>query len=161
MNISLFCCREAVVISVKNVSGIVSVDEDGNWICTGKHNKTDHIPNPVSYFFLTFGQSKIHGPSFPVCFRGLALAKGWFVCFSMLTSKLGDYSICICHDPEKYHQVEFVVIPYCFLSRCCYNTLERFLFCFLIKNHLCQLWFLVLWQSYPPHPSFSIAAACY
>lgn len=35
------------MISVKNVSGIVSVDEDGNWICTGKHSRTDRIQNPV------------------------------------------------------------------------------------------------------------------
>ncbi|KAK6129390.1 hypothetical protein DH2020_036866 [Rehmannia glutinosa] len=40
--------QEAVVISVKNVSGFVSTDEDGNWVCTdGKHHKTIRIPNPV------------------------------------------------------------------------------------------------------------------
>ncbi|PIM98423.1 hypothetical protein CDL12_29100 [Handroanthus impetiginosus] len=40
--------QEAVVISVKNVSGYVSTDQDGNWVCTGKHHKTEHIPNPVA-----------------------------------------------------------------------------------------------------------------
>ncbi|KAL9164231.1 hypothetical protein ABFS82_06G091700 [Erythranthe guttata] len=37
-----------VVISVKNLSGFVSTDKDGNWLCTdGKHHKTDLVPNPV------------------------------------------------------------------------------------------------------------------
>ncbi|XP_073297839.1 uncharacterized protein [Primulina huaijiensis] len=41
--------EEAVVISVKNVSGFISVDKDGNWVCTsGKHRKTELIPNPVA-----------------------------------------------------------------------------------------------------------------
>ncbi|KAL0403349.1 UNVERIFIED_CONTAM: hypothetical protein Sradi_1975700 [Sesamum radiatum] len=40
--------HEAVVISVKNVSGFVSCDNDGNWVCTGKHHKTEQIPNPVA-----------------------------------------------------------------------------------------------------------------
>ncbi|XP_051123016.1 uncharacterized protein LOC127245909 [Andrographis paniculata] len=40
--------EEVVVISVKNVSGVVSLDEDGNWICTGKHHKTECIQNPVA-----------------------------------------------------------------------------------------------------------------
>lgn len=41
--------REAAVISVKNVSGFVSVDKDGNWECMGgdKH-KTERLPDPVS-----------------------------------------------------------------------------------------------------------------
>lgn len=39
------------MISVKNVSGFVSVDKDGNWVCTDKkHRRTDRLPNPVSYF---------------------------------------------------------------------------------------------------------------
>lgn len=38
----------AVVISVKNISGFVSTDKDGNWLCTdGKQHKTNLIPNPV------------------------------------------------------------------------------------------------------------------
>ncbi|XP_073034854.1 uncharacterized protein [Primulina eburnea] len=41
--------EEAVVISVKNVSGFFSVDKDGNLVCTsGKHHKTELIPNPVA-----------------------------------------------------------------------------------------------------------------
>ncbi|KAL0400449.1 UNVERIFIED_CONTAM: hypothetical protein Slati_4074800 [Sesamum latifolium] len=41
--------QEAVVISVKNVSGFVSIDKDGNWACTdAKNHKTEHIPNPVA-----------------------------------------------------------------------------------------------------------------
>ncbi|KAG6400712.1 hypothetical protein SASPL_137554 [Salvia splendens] len=40
--------HEAIVISVKNVSGFVSVDKDGNWVCTDKkHRRTDRLPNPV------------------------------------------------------------------------------------------------------------------
>lgn len=46
-------CREAVVISVKNVSGVVSIDRDDNWVCTDRKNrKTECLPNPVSYFSL-------------------------------------------------------------------------------------------------------------
>lgn len=38
----------AMVISVKNISGFVSTDKDGNWVCTdGKHHKTDVVENPV------------------------------------------------------------------------------------------------------------------
>ncbi|GFQ08701.1 hypothetical protein PHJA_003014100 [Phtheirospermum japonicum] len=40
--------HEAVVISVKSLSGFVSTDKDGNWLCTdGKHHRTNLIPNPV------------------------------------------------------------------------------------------------------------------
>ncbi|KAG8381505.1 hypothetical protein BUALT_Bualt06G0128800 [Buddleja alternifolia] len=40
--------REAVVISVKNISGVVSIDKDGNWMCTNdKNHTTETIPNPV------------------------------------------------------------------------------------------------------------------
>lgn len=39
--------QEAVVISVKNISGSVSIDKDGNWVCTDeKHNKIDRIFSP-------------------------------------------------------------------------------------------------------------------
>ncbi|KAL8519718.1 hypothetical protein ACS0TY_010595 [Phlomoides rotata] len=38
----------AVLISVKNISGFVSTDKDGNWLCTdGKQHNTNLIPNPV------------------------------------------------------------------------------------------------------------------
>ncbi|XP_047338155.1 uncharacterized protein LOC124941839 [Impatiens glandulifera] len=36
---------EAVVISVQNMSGFVSVDASGNWVCIG--NKTENFPDPV------------------------------------------------------------------------------------------------------------------
>lgn len=42
---------DAVVISVKNLSGFVSVEGDGSWVCTGsstsKH-KTQRLPDPVA-----------------------------------------------------------------------------------------------------------------
>ncbi|KAL7106673.1 hypothetical protein ACP275_06G008600 [Erythranthe tilingii] len=41
--------QEAVVISVKDVSGFVSIDKDNNWVCTDANNrKTERFPNPVS-----------------------------------------------------------------------------------------------------------------
>lgn len=36
-----------MVVCVKNVSGFVSVDKDGRWVCTGGH-KTERLPDPVS-----------------------------------------------------------------------------------------------------------------
>lgn len=42
-----FFLREAVIVCVKNVSGFISVDKDGRWVCTGGH-KTERLPNPVS-----------------------------------------------------------------------------------------------------------------
>lgn len=36
-----------MIVCVKNVSGFVSVDKDGSWVCTGSH-KTERLPNPVS-----------------------------------------------------------------------------------------------------------------
>jgi len=42
-------CREAVVISVKNLAGVVSVNSDGSWVCISEHkHKEEHHPNPVS-----------------------------------------------------------------------------------------------------------------
>lgn len=41
--------QEAIVISVKNVSGVVSIDRDNNWVCTDRKNrKTECLPNPVA-----------------------------------------------------------------------------------------------------------------
>lgn len=41
--------QEAIVISVKNVSGYVSIDKDNNWVCTDRKNrKTECLPNPVA-----------------------------------------------------------------------------------------------------------------
>lgn len=46
-----------MVISVKNMSGFVSTDKDGNWVCTdGKHHRTDVISNPVSCFLVLLGE---------------------------------------------------------------------------------------------------------
>lgn len=37
------------MISVKNVSGIVSIDKDNNWVCTdAKNHKRERLPDPVS-----------------------------------------------------------------------------------------------------------------
>lgn len=45
----LFYYREAVVISVQNLSGFVSVDGDGSWVSTGQSSyRTDRRPDPVS-----------------------------------------------------------------------------------------------------------------
>lgn len=41
--------REAVVVSVKNLSGFVSVNADGSWNFTGGSKyKTEVYPDPVS-----------------------------------------------------------------------------------------------------------------
>jgi hypothetical protein len=50
--ISFNSYREAVVISVKNLSGFLSVNADGSWVCEGgsKH-KTERLPDPVSQIF--------------------------------------------------------------------------------------------------------------
>lgn len=37
---------EAVVVSVKNLSGFVSVNPNGSWVCESKH-KTEHHPDPL------------------------------------------------------------------------------------------------------------------
>jgi len=40
---------EAVVISVQNISGFVSIDGDGSWVSTGGHShKKDRLPDPVA-----------------------------------------------------------------------------------------------------------------
>lgn len=55
MWIGWFCYRGAMVITVKNISGFVSTDKDGNWVCTdGKHHRTDVITNPVSCFLIIY-----------------------------------------------------------------------------------------------------------
>ncbi|XP_057800679.1 uncharacterized protein LOC131016106 [Salvia miltiorrhiza] len=41
--------REATLISVTNISGFVSVDKDGNWVCTDRKNRrTECLPDPVA-----------------------------------------------------------------------------------------------------------------
>ncbi|XP_059304341.1 uncharacterized protein LOC132056253 [Lycium ferocissimum] len=47
IDIVLVTKREAVVVCVKNISGFVSVDKDGRWVCTGGH-KTERLPDPVA-----------------------------------------------------------------------------------------------------------------
>ncbi|KAL4574708.1 hypothetical protein LXL04_021544 [Taraxacum kok-saghyz] len=48
IDLVLLTKREAVVVSVLNASGIVSIDSDGTWVCTGvsKH-KTQRHPDPL------------------------------------------------------------------------------------------------------------------
>lgn len=41
-------CREAAVISVKNVSGFVSINDDGSWTSEGgRSHRKERIPDPV------------------------------------------------------------------------------------------------------------------
>ncbi|CAH9136843.1 unnamed protein product [Cuscuta epithymum] len=41
--------REVVVVSVKNISGLVSIDKDKNWVCIGVDNHKDELlPDPVA-----------------------------------------------------------------------------------------------------------------
>ncbi|GLT72765.1 hypothetical protein SLA2020_446690 [Shorea laevis] len=46
IDIVLVTKGEAVVMSVKNLSGFLSVNADGSWVCEGKH-KTERLPDPV------------------------------------------------------------------------------------------------------------------
>lgn len=46
IDIVLLTEGEAVVISVKNLSGFVLVNANGSWVCESKH-KTEHHPDPV------------------------------------------------------------------------------------------------------------------
>ncbi|XP_057999373.1 uncharacterized protein LOC131178434, partial [Hevea brasiliensis] len=38
---------EAVVISVKNLSGLVTISGDGSWVCESSKHKAEHFPDPV------------------------------------------------------------------------------------------------------------------
>lgn len=41
-----------MVICVKNMSGFVSVNSDGSWLCISDHkHKEEHHPDPVSHDF--------------------------------------------------------------------------------------------------------------
>lgn len=45
--------REAVVVSVKNFSGFVSINGDGSWVCEGQHgHRSQHYPDPVSHSYI-------------------------------------------------------------------------------------------------------------
>ncbi|XP_059282540.1 uncharacterized protein LOC132036262 isoform X1 [Lycium ferocissimum] len=49
IDILLITQWEAVVICVKNISGFVAIDKDGNWVCAGGHkHKTQHLSDPVA-----------------------------------------------------------------------------------------------------------------
>nr|GMD49547.1 Plasma membrane isoform 1 [Ipomoea batatas] len=76
IDIVLVTQREAAVISVKNVSGFVSVDKDGNWECMGgdKH-KTERLPDPVA-------ETKELVPVLESYFerRGVSLLEGYLSC---------------------------------------------------------------------------------
>ncbi|XP_050253528.1 uncharacterized protein LOC126699630 [Quercus robur] len=67
---------EAVVISVKNISGFVSVNSDGSWVCEGgsKH-KAERFPDPVA-------ESKKQASILESYLeqRGVALPEGYFSC---------------------------------------------------------------------------------
>ncbi|KAM4069447.1 hypothetical protein ACB094_12G090500 [Castanea mollissima] len=67
---------EAVVISVKNISGFVSVNSDGSWVCEGgsKH-KAKRFPDPVAE---TKKQASILESYLEQ--RGVALPEGYFSC---------------------------------------------------------------------------------
>ncbi|KAF2306728.1 hypothetical protein GH714_020890 [Hevea brasiliensis] len=38
---------EAVVISVKNLSGLVTISGDGSWVCESSKHKAEHFPDPL------------------------------------------------------------------------------------------------------------------
>ncbi|XP_059310445.1 uncharacterized protein LOC132061814 isoform X1 [Lycium ferocissimum] len=49
VDILLITQLEAVMICVKNISGFVAIDKDGNWVCAGGHkHKTQHLSDPVA-----------------------------------------------------------------------------------------------------------------
>ncbi|XP_022878038.1 uncharacterized protein LOC111396017 isoform X2 [Olea europaea var. sylvestris] len=49
IDIVLVTKGEALVISVMNVSGFISIDKNGNWVCTGgRSNKTTCLPDPTA-----------------------------------------------------------------------------------------------------------------
>ncbi|XP_041015861.1 uncharacterized protein LOC121258419 isoform X2 [Juglans microcarpa x Juglans regia] len=67
---------EAVVISVKNLSGFVSLNADGSWNCeSGNMQKTERLPDPVME---TKKQASILESYLEQ--RGVALPEGYFSC---------------------------------------------------------------------------------
>lgn len=65
---------EAVVISVKNISGFVSIDSDGSWVCEGSgRHKAERHPDPVAE---TKRQAAILEAYLEQ--RGVALPEGYF-----------------------------------------------------------------------------------
>ncbi|XP_062147395.1 uncharacterized protein LOC133855280 [Alnus glutinosa] len=76
IDIVLVTKGEAMVISVKNLSGFLSVNADGSWVCEGgsKH-KTERLPDPVAE---TKKQASILESYLEQ--RGVALPEGYFSC---------------------------------------------------------------------------------
>lgn len=76
IDIVLVTKGEAVVISVKNLSGFVSIEADGTWVCnSGSKHKTERHPNPVT-------ETKQHIAILESYLeqRGVALPEGYFSC---------------------------------------------------------------------------------
>ncbi|XP_044477751.1 uncharacterized protein LOC123205025 isoform X2 [Mangifera indica] len=62
--------REAVVVSVKNFSGFVSINGDGSWVCEGQHGyRSQHYPDPVE---------EVKKQASFLEQRGVALPEGYF-----------------------------------------------------------------------------------
>ncbi|ONI25944.1 hypothetical protein PRUPE_2G328100 [Prunus persica] len=73
---------EAVVIAVKNFSGLISVNPDGSWVCEGySKRKTEHHPDPVAE---TKKQASILESYLEQ--RGVALPEGYLSCKVVLSN---------------------------------------------------------------------------
>ncbi|XP_041015860.1 uncharacterized protein LOC121258419 isoform X1 [Juglans microcarpa x Juglans regia] len=83
---------EAVVISVKNLSGFVSLNADGSWNCeSGNMQKTERLPDPVME---TKKQASILESYLEQ--RGVALPEGYFSCKVVLPNPKLCYFIFTC-----------------------------------------------------------------
>ncbi|KAM1070537.1 hypothetical protein ACFX13_002360 [Malus domestica] len=73
---------EAVVVSVKNLSGLVSVNADGSWVCEShsSNHKAHHLPDPV---LETQKQASILESYLEQ--RGCALPQGYLSCKVILS----------------------------------------------------------------------------
>ncbi|XP_009361151.2 uncharacterized protein LOC103951493 isoform X1 [Pyrus x bretschneideri] len=74
---------EAAVVSVKNVSGLVSVNADGSWVCEGysSNHKAQHLPDPV---LETKKRASILESYLEQ--RGVALPQGYLSCKVILSN---------------------------------------------------------------------------
>ncbi|PKI54585.1 hypothetical protein CRG98_025099 [Punica granatum] len=76
IDLVLVTSREAVVISVKNLSGFVSVDADGSWSCfSDRKHKSQNLPNPIVE---TRREASVLEAYLEQ--RGIALPEGYFSC---------------------------------------------------------------------------------
>ncbi|KAK4749665.1 hypothetical protein SAY87_027114 [Trapa incisa] len=68
---------KAVVISVKNLAGFVSVNADGSWSCLSDHKRktTEHHPNPIMQARMTVSILEEY-----IQRRGVTLPEGYFSC---------------------------------------------------------------------------------